>query len=98
MGYYIQVPKNKGKAEQLAQIHGAMILPGAPESFSKVPVDKALICVVDNGPFEAAAFCYSEQEFKEFSSPDSLSRPSRLRTWLLMDRAKAEELSGFRSS
>jgi len=30
-------------------------------------------------------------EFKEFSRPEDLRR----KTWLLMDKAKAEELTGF---
>lgn len=75
MGYYIQVPDNKGKAQQLVTIHGAEILPGQPASFGDVPEDKALICVVDNGPFEAAALCYDEREFGAFAVPDEVSLP-----------------------
>lgn len=72
MGYYIQVPENKGKARQLAEMHGATILPQRPEAFEDVPDGQALICVVDNGPFEAAALCYSREEFEVFARPDDV--------------------------
>lgn len=119
MGYYIQVPDNKGKAQQLVDLHSAEILPRMPAQFEDVPDGKALICVVDNGPFEAAALCYSERDFEQFDAPDE-SGPEvetrvgpggipvyvlrstyqaqgqqRPRTWLLMDKAKAHELSGY---
>ena len=96
MGYYIQVPEHKGKAQQIADLYGGMILLNCPNSFNQVPEGKAFICVVDNGPFEAAAFCYSKREFEEFSSPDSMTRPSRPRTWLIMDWDKACELTGYK--
>ena len=92
MGYYIQVPENKNKAQQLVDIHGAVILPQHPEAFEDTE-GQALICVVDNGPFEAAAFCYSRDEFIVFTRPDSgIQRP---RTWVLMDQDLAHQLSGF---
>ena len=53
--------------------------------------DKIGICVVNNGPFEVAALCYSNEEFKCFSNPHDL-RPKK---WYLMDRAKAFELAGY---
>ncbi len=55
MGFYIEVPSPKGKAQQLADLHGATILPLRPEAFEDVPEGLALVCVVDNGPFEAVA-------------------------------------------
>ncbi len=27
-----------------------------------------LVCVVDNGPFAAIAYCYSKEEFEEFNA------------------------------
>jgi hypothetical protein len=42
-----------------------------------------LVCVVDNGPFAAAAYCYSEGEFKEFNRPDG-----RDKTWLTYEHAE----------
>lgn len=63
MGYYIQVPDNKGKAQQLVNLHAADLLPMRPEGFEDVPEDKALICVVDNGPFEAAGLVIDREDF-----------------------------------
>lgn len=41
-----------------------------------------LVCVVDNGMFAAAAYCYSQGEFEEFNST------SRPKTWLIVPNAK----------
>ena len=91
MGYYIEVPENKGKAQQIIDIHGAELLNKVPLSVNDVPEDKAIIVIVDNGPFEAAAFAYNDMELREFARPDR-----RTRQWLLMDRAKACELTGYK--
>ncbi len=91
MGFYIEVPGNKSKSTQLAELYGAGIMEAPPETFTDVPDGLALICVVDNGPFEAAALCYSALEFAAFNSPNE----TRPRTWLLMDQAKAHELAGY---
>lgn len=90
MGFYIEVPKNKGKAQQLVDLHGAQILDKKPE----FRADKAIICVLDNGPWEAAGYAYSERELEAFATPD-MCGPQRPRTWLLMDRAKANKLTGY---
>jgi len=66
-----------------------MIIP-CPTSFDKVPEKMALICVVNNGPFEAAGYCFDEREFECFTHPDP-----RPRTWLLMDLEKARKISGY---
>lgn len=95
MGYYIQTPQNRNKALQLRDLHDAEILPGPPWSFQDVPEGKALVCVVDNGPFEAAALCHCEEEFEEFSDTAHDYRP---RTWVLMDRGLAHELAGYKET
>lgn len=90
MGYYIQTKGHHKKAEAICdQNEEAFIIP-QPTSFGKVPANMGLVCVVNNGPFEAAAYCYNEQEFDAFKEPDGRSK-----VWLLMDRAKAEKLSGY---
>jgi len=93
MGYYIEVPNNKGKAQQLVDLHGARILDSKP-SFDEVAKNEAIICVFDNGPWEAAGFAYSERELEYFAAPDMIG-PQRPRTWLLMDRKKAYKLTGY---
>jgi len=89
MGWYIDTEVNKGKATYIEENYNGMIIP-RPTSFDKVPDSKALICVVDNGFFEAAGYCFSEREFEVFTAPDP-----RPKTWLLMDKEKAEELTGY---
>jgi len=90
MGFYIEDPAN-GKAKFIETKYDGMIIP-QPTSFDKVPESMALICVVDNGSFEAAGYCFDEREFGAFTHPDP-----RHKTWLLMNKKKAEELSGFTS-
>lgn len=63
----------------------------APATFGEIPEDMALICVVDNGLFEAAAYVYCEAEFEEVTSP----RDTRPRQYVLMDKATAELGSGY---
>lgn len=89
MGYYIQVPDNLNKAMQLVNIHNAEIIP-CPESFSDVPDNLGLVCVVENPGFDAAAYCYSQSEFAEFTREDG-----RIKLWLVMNKEKAEKLSGY---
>lgn len=54
MRYYIEVPRNLGKAKQLEEIYNADLLPSKPE-WSSVPESKAVVVVVNNGFFEAAS-------------------------------------------
>ena len=91
MGYYIQTPgQNTGKAQYIIDNFGGVAIP-QPLSFSEVPENKGLVSVVGNPWFEAAAYCYDPGEFEAFTQPDDL----RPKTWLLLDKSKAEELSGF---
>lgn len=88
MGYYIQAPSNKGKAAWLVANHGAEVIED-PEWSD----DFAIICVVDNGMFEAVGYCYHPRELEAFKRPDSgFQRP---RIWLKMDKKLAEKLSGY---
>lgn len=92
MGYYIEVPENKGKARQIIELYGGRILPYAP-THEDARADEAIICVVDNGLFEAAGFAYDKAELESFKRPDhGYQRP---RTWLIIDRKKAIKLTGF---
>lgn len=68
MGYYIQTPEIQCKADQLIGMYNAYTIK-QPETFDP-PADKMLICVVQNGPFDAAAICYDQGEFAEFTTYD----------------------------
>lgn len=85
MGFYIEVTENKRKAKQLIFLYGAtrISVPTYPP-----PPGEVIICVVDNGPYEAVAICYSEQEMQEFNDPDD----DRRKEWLLMDRKEVIDL------
>lgn len=77
MGRYInktskhQALPAKGKIVHLVE-DGARIIP-EPETFKD-----NLVCVVDNGFFEAAGYAYSENEMKVFKRDDG-----RPKTWLV---------------
>jgi len=92
MRYYIQTPGNHhNKARIIAEQHGGTLLAKAPRTYADIPADKALVCVVDNGPFEAAAVAVDEGEFKVFTDP----LEERPRQYVVIDKAKAYELSGY---
>jgi len=87
MGYYIQTGTNREKANVICEKYEGEIIK-CPLCFSDIPDDKALICVVDNGIFEAAGYCYSESEFHAFNEASD----HRQKIWLIMDKKKAESL------
>ena len=89
MGYYIQGP-NIGKVDFLLKNHDAIMLESAVQAREAFKEGFGVVCVVDNGPFEAAAFAFSEDELEVFARPDH-----RPKTWLAMDRKLVEKLSGF---
>lgn len=85
MGYYIEVDALHGKAQLiLAQWPGRSVT--ADEAYAALMARKgAIICVVDNGPFEAAAHCYNVSEFDAFNRSDD----HRPKTWLVIDDTDA---------
>lgn len=92
MGYYINTGHNVGKAEWLIVNEGAMELMDVPTSLSELPTElNGLICVVNNGPFEAAGFIYNDRELKAFSDPSDY----RDKRWLVLPLERAKELSGY---
>lgn len=91
MGYYIQGP-SKGKAQTIIAEHDAVeiTIEEAVEIMDDPDRDQGVICVVDNGPFEAAGYAFDKKEFEVFAQEDG-----RPKTWLAMSRGKAEELCGY---
>ena len=90
MGFYIVCEGNKNKADQIVSTFDARIVSKEmAEAF--VESEKAVICVVDNGPFEAAAYCYDMREFESFS----MKSDNRPKVWIIVDnKALIEKASG----
>ena len=93
MGFQLPGP-TKGKVDHLIATYGAKRLPHPPAAFHDIPESQALICVVDTVTYETASFCFSAAEMALFND----SSDFRPRTWLVMDRRKAEELSKYRTA
>lgn len=87
MGFYIEVAEAKQKAMQLKRDHNAQVIL-RPTLLNEIPKGKTLICVMENGLFDAAGIIYSQEELEAFSEA-STGRP---RTWLLMDTEEVVKL------
>ncbi len=88
MGRYIQGPAT-GKVQMLVNQHSATIISLEEAQANINNKEKGIVVVVDNGMFEAAGFCPDRDELKAFSLPTDY----RPKTFLMMDRQKAEELA-----
>lgn len=86
MGYYINSDshgRQLGLRKVEALLNDGAILATGQEFLPD------LVCVIDNGMFQAAGYCYSEAEYQEFARPDG-----RKKTWMIYHHAK--ELSGYK--
>ena len=87
MGYYIQRDSTgkplsaKGKAVELMKDGATIFFPDGWE--------EDLVCVVNNGAWDAAAYCYSHKEYLRFTG----GRDDRDVMWLKYKHAK--DLSGY---
>lgn len=91
MGYYIETDSAKNKAAWLVRTCDAQVITeGIAREYMRMGL--GIICVVDNGMFEAAGYMYNERELNEFANPSDW----RPKTWLSMNKELAERLSGFR--
>lgn len=88
MGYYIELPSNINKAGQLIRDHNAIVRSGRPVTITDLADGKVLVCVVQNGMFDAAGIVFSDDELEAFSQPTD----PRPRTWLAMDRDEVVRL------
>jgi hypothetical protein len=87
-----QIPgPTTGKVQYLMDMYQAVVLEKPPDNFGQVPDDQAIICVIDTIQYEVASYAYSRQEFSVLDDHSDF----RKRTWLLMDKAKANQASGF---
>lgn len=84
MGFYIEGP-TKGKVSMLLKVIGARIIKQPKEW------QNDLVCVVDNGAFEAAMYVYDPSEFgRVVDREDDDNRPH---VWLTVPGAS--KLSGY---
>lgn len=95
MGYYIEVPRATDKAQQIVDIYGAVRITSAEAKniVTDPSSESGVVCVIENGSFDAAAYVYSLNEYAEFSHPDDY----RPRTWLKLPKELAQRLSGYTS-
>ena len=77
MGIYLEPPVSTSKAQWLIDNLGATKLDGPNEEIGENDI---LICVVENGLFDAAGVMFNDQERDDFNIADD----PRPRTWLSM--------------
>lgn len=84
MGYYINTnSKQEGIGASFNDKVKNLLSDGA-ETVDGSTFQENLVCVVDNGFFAAAAYCFDENEYMNFNTPSD-SRPKR---WLVYSHAK----------
>ncbi|HOX57216.1 MAG TPA: hypothetical protein P5205_08730 [Candidatus Paceibacterota bacterium] len=84
MSYCIETAESdKGKADILLRKYPSQVTEWPSEPSFDDTGRTVNVCVVDNGPFEAAAIAYSEREMAEFMCDPHDRRPRR---WLRVDR------------
>jgi len=88
MTLYLDLPGKRGKLDRLISEFDAVVLPGPPRGLDDVPPDKALVCVVDMGEYEAPGYLLTEAEFAVWNG----AVDEGVKTWLLMDRDTADAL------
>ena len=80
MGYYIN--EINGKSLPARGKATALLNAGAKKLAGPVVFQPDLVCVVENGVFDAAGFAYSESEMRQF-----LINDERPKTWLIVENA-----------
>lgn len=91
MGYYLETSDRFNKADEIiARYPGARIVDAAEAKELASSGYLAIVCVVKNEMFEAAAFCHDNIErFMRSSDP-------RPKTWIVVyDRSAVERDSGY---
>jgi hypothetical protein len=84
MGKYINSINGTPIGTSFQQKCANLISNGAEETTNE-KFQENLICVVNNGAFAAAGYCYNEREFEAFNQPSD----DRLKKWfILKDAAK----------
>jgi hypothetical protein len=87
MGYYLN-RDSAGSALPSVGKANALIRDGGFEVSTPYEFVENLVCVIENGMFDAALYCYSEDEFREAKYPCG-----RKKRWIIHKRAA--EISGY---
>lgn len=88
MGYYIN-QDSKGNALKPYGKTAALIADGAKSVSSSEGFQPNLVCIVLNGPFDAAAYVFDEKEFEHFN----MAGDKRTKQWVVYEHAA--KLSGY---
>lgn len=88
MTRYLQTAQPLDKAGQLLRNFDAVEVAPHELSLPTTVPNVVLVCVVQNGPFDAAAVVEDERDLRDFSAEDG--RPKR---WLLVNRTVANDLA-----
>jgi hypothetical protein len=92
MGYYIETIQNgESLGTFFTEKSEKLISDGAIEIKQPTEFKENLVCVIDNGFFAAAGYCFSPQEFAEFAAISG-----REKRWFIY--TEAEELSGYKNN
>lgn len=93
MGWYVkseeETGEDFGKAQYLVEKYGGRVV--SQSEAQKLVDTEGVVVVMDNGIFEAAGFAYDIDEFNAFTGPDD----PRPRTFVVMDRNKVKDLTGY---
>jgi hypothetical protein len=75
MGKYLNVYKGKMLGDSFKSKMSVLLLMGAEIVPTEgLKFEEELVCLVDNGPFAAAAWAHTEAEFNHFMEPDPRAR------------------------
>ncbi len=84
MGFYIETAEPFDKAGQLMSVASVIM---QPSSVDDLPPGQTLLCVVQNGFFDAVAICYDDSELAAFGDPSD----ARPKTWMCIATSLAAE-------
>jgi hypothetical protein len=92
MGFYVETPNSRGKAEYLIEEHDAVHITReeAEEIVSDPKSEYAVIVVLNNVMFEAAGYAYDKRELGHFLAPDD----PRPKVCLAVDKKVVQKLTG----
>jgi hypothetical protein len=84
MGKYINQTSKEHMDSSFASKCKSLMEDGAKPISAPSEFSENLVCVVDNGLFAAAGYCYSQEEFIAFTRPSD----SRRKSWFKWDKAE----------